>query len=409
MKTNWATAPLGRVVEFNARTLPETTDPSFEFRYIDIGSVGRGALIEEPQTLTFENSPSRARRILRPGDTIVSTVRTYLRAVMRVPGDATNLVGSTGFAVLTARPQLDSRFLSWFSQSDPFIEEVVAQSVGVSYPAISPSDLARLPVPTPNLPTQRAIADFLDTETARIDALIAKKRRMLSLLDELDLREIDECFAPRDGESLVRLARFASIQTGVTLHEGRVLDGDVVTWPYLRVANVQPGWLDLSEVKSVTLPKLMASRSTLRTGDVLMTEGGDRDKLGRGTVWRGEIPDCLHQNHVFAVRPDLLSLDSEYLGYLTRTSHARAYFEMTAVQSTNLASTSASKVADFSIPALPIGEQRSRVEWYQRFAAKNRRISAALTKQLDLIAEHRQALITAAVTGQIEVTGAAAS
>lgn len=77
----------------------------------------------------------------------------------------------------------------------------------------------------------------------------------------------------RNGETLVRLARFANVQTGVTLHEGRTLGGDVVTLPYLRVANVQPGWLDLSEIKTVTISKSMASRSTLRNGDVLMTEG----------------------------------------------------------------------------------------------------------------------------------------
>jgi type I restriction enzyme S subunit len=256
---------------------------------------------------------------------------------------------------------------------------------------------------------QRVIADFLDAETARIDALIEKKRRMIEVLDERDRRMIDECFAPGDDETLVRLARFASVQTGITLHEGRTLNGDVVTLPYLRVANVQPGWLDLSEVKTVTVPKLMASRSTLRDGDVLMTEGGDRDKLGRGTVWRGEIPDCLHQNHVFAVRPDSLSLNSAYLGYMTRTSHARAYFEMTGSQSTNLASTSASKVADFTIPALTIEQQRGRAEKYQKFAEKNRRISVALTKQIELLTEHRQALITAAVTGRLEVPGAGSS
>jgi type I restriction enzyme S subunit len=82
---------------------------------------------------------------------------------------------------------------------------------------------------------------------------------------------------------------------------------------------------------------------------------------------------------------------------------------MTAVQSTNLASTSASKVADFSVPALPVAEQRNRVERYQKFASKNSRISTALTKQLDLLKEHRQALITAAVTGQIKVPEVVAS
>jgi type I restriction enzyme S subunit len=149
-------------------------------------------------------------------------------------------------------------------------------------------------------------------------------------------------------------------------------------------------------------------RSRLHTGDVLMTEGGDIDKLGRGTVWRGEIPNCLHQNHVFAVRPDPRSLHSEYLAYLTRTSHARAYFESTGVQSTNLASTSVSKVADFLIPALRLDEQRARVRQYQRSIAVNSRISTALKEQLDLLVEHRQALITGAVTGSLKIPGAAA-
>ncbi len=273
---------------------------------------------------------------------------------------------------------------------------------------LNAEQVGNLPYPVMSEERQRVIADFLDAETARIDALIAKKRRMLSLLDERDRRMVDECFAPRSGESCVRLARLADVQTGVTLHEGRALGGDVVTRPYLRVVNVQPGWLDLSEVKILTLPKAMASRSTLRAGDVLMTEGGDRDKLGRGTVWRGEIPNCLHQNHVFAVRPDPLYLNPDHLGYLTRTSHARAYFESTGVQSTNLASTSASKVADFPTPALSLSEQRARVDRYQQFAAKNSRISAALKKQLELFIEHRQALITAAVTGQLNIPGVAA-
>ena len=95
-----------------------------------------------------------------------------------------DLVASTGSAVLSPGTDLDDRFLSWYAQSDPFIEEVVARLVGVSYPAIAPSELARFPVPTPSLAEQRAIADFLDAETARIDALIEKKRRLAARLWE---------------------------------------------------------------------------------------------------------------------------------------------------------------------------------------------------------------------------------
>ncbi|MDQ3303717.1 MAG: restriction endonuclease subunit S, partial [Actinomycetota bacterium] len=215
LHTDWTTAPLGRLVSINERTLAETTDPDYTFRYLDISSVGRGEITEEPKTMRFENAPSRARRILRTGDTIVSTVRTYLRAVLPVRDDPRDLIASTGFAVLSPGADIDSRFLGWFAQSDTFIEEVVARSVGVSYPAIAPSELAHFPVPTPGLAEQRAIADYLDAETARIDALIEKKRRLNLALEErqtlLIKRELDSA------EQILPLRRVVSrVQTGTT-------------------------------------------------------------------------------------------------------------------------------------------------------------------------------------------------
>lgn len=175
--------PLKHLVGINERSLGEDTDPGYTFRYVDIGAVGHGALVAEPQEMTFEKAPSRARRIVRPGDTIVSTVRTYLRAVWPVPDPADDLVVSTGFAVLTPH-NVDPRYFSWWARSDPFIEEIVARSVGVSYPAINPLQLGELKVRVPSAREQRAIADYLDAETARIDALIAKKRRMVDILHE---------------------------------------------------------------------------------------------------------------------------------------------------------------------------------------------------------------------------------
>lgn len=137
-----------------------------------------------------------------------------------------------------------------------------------------------------------------------------------------------------------------------------------------------------------------------------MTEGGDLDKLGRGTVWRGEIEDCLHQNHVFAVRPDHRVLTPDYLALLTRSTMARRYFESTGNKTTNLASTSSSKIRDFRIPLVEVSRQRAvvkdveaRLQWISEFDDR-------LSCQLALLAERRQALITAAVTGQIDVTTA---
>ena len=178
------TIPLKRIVGINLYTLPETTEPGFEFRYVDIGAVGRGQLVSEPEVTVFSAAPSRARRLVRSGDTIISTVRTYLRAVWPVRDSATDLVVSTGFAVLTPTGSIDSRYLGWLAQSDVVIEEVVARSVGVSYPAINPSDIGTIRVPLPPLPYQLAIADYLDRETARIDALIKMINQQTSLLAE---------------------------------------------------------------------------------------------------------------------------------------------------------------------------------------------------------------------------------
>ena len=109
---------LRHLVRINERALSDATDPQFEFRYIDIGMVGRGVLLEEPQWLTFADAPSRARRLVRSGDTIISTVRTYLRAVWPVADPAEDLVVSTGFAVLTPGPEIDGRYLGWLAQSN---------------------------------------------------------------------------------------------------------------------------------------------------------------------------------------------------------------------------------------------------------------------------------------------------
>ncbi len=177
------TVPLKHIARINERVLSDSTDPDLEIRYLEIGSVGRGELIDEPKRMRFRDAPSRARRLVRAGDTIVSTVRTYLRSVWPVAGTTDDLVVSTGFAVLTPI-HINHRYFSWWLRSDNFIDTVVARSIGVSYPAINATELGEIAVRLPGADEQRAIADYLDTETARIDTLISKKRRLIDLLTE---------------------------------------------------------------------------------------------------------------------------------------------------------------------------------------------------------------------------------
>ncbi|GIW43787.1 MAG: hypothetical protein KatS3mg077_1069 [Candidatus Binatia bacterium] len=181
---HWEVKPLKFTVTMNPDVLDEGTNPDYEILYIDVGNVDSTGAIQGTESLRFENAPTRARRKVRAGDTILSTVRTYLEAVAFMTDPPDNLIVSTGFAVLRPGQNADPKFVWRLVQSQHFVDAVVSHSEGVGYPAINPSRLGRLVVWLPPLPEQRAIAAFLDRETAKIDALIAKVRQAIERLRE---------------------------------------------------------------------------------------------------------------------------------------------------------------------------------------------------------------------------------
>lgn len=140
---------------------------------------------------------------------------------------------------------------------------------------------------------------------------------------------------------------------------------DPVRMPYLRVANVQGGHLDLAEIKRITVDRAEVGRFLLKSGDVLMTEGGDFDKLGRAAIWAGEVEPCLHQNHVFAVRCDPDKLLPEWLSIVSSSHYGRRYFQLCSKQSTNLASINSSQLKALPIPLPPRNEQAAIVALLQ--------------------------------------------
>lgn len=184
LPAHWEVKPLKRVVAINPEDLADATDPDYELEYLDIGNVSLVEGITGSELYRFEDAPSRARRRVRHGDTIISTVRPYLKAVARISDPPSNLIVSTGFAVLRPDGELDSGFLYRLVQSEAFVGRVVAHSTGVSYPAIAPTQMGRFDVWLPPLLEQRAIAAFLDRKTRQIDELIEKKRRLIDLLQE---------------------------------------------------------------------------------------------------------------------------------------------------------------------------------------------------------------------------------
>lgn len=176
--------PLKYLCDVNANVLPENTPPNTDIIYIDISSVNSDGKVINQEELDFDSAPSRARRILSDGDVFLSTVRTYLRAISYVEKAEHNLICSTGFAVISPGSEIYPKFLFYWVRSSLFVDEVVARSVGVSYPAINALEVGNLPFPMIDINEQQAIADFLNRETSRIDALIAKITEVIEKLKE---------------------------------------------------------------------------------------------------------------------------------------------------------------------------------------------------------------------------------
>ncbi|MGB5832023.1 MAG: hypothetical protein WBG92_08530, partial [Thiohalocapsa sp.] len=162
---------------------------------------------------------------------------------------------------------------------------------------------------------------------------------------------------------------------------------------------VQDGWLDLNEIAEIEVRSADVERYSLQDGDILMNEGGDNDKLGRGTVWKCQISPCLHQNHVFAVR--LSEMEPEWVARCTEAAYAKFHFFRRAVQSTNLASISRTVVGELAIPLPP----RDEIVRILGSLGTELRQSSEQMDRIDqsvaFLAEYRSALITAAATGQI--------
>lgn len=282
------------------------------------------------------------------------------------------------------------------------------------------------PFPVPPFSEQTAIVRFLDHVDRRIRRYIAAKQKLIKLLEEqrqaIIHRAVTRGLDPNvrlkpsgiewlgdvpEHWEVTRLKDAADVQTGLTLgknYKGVALESH----PYLRVANVQVGRVDLRHVKRIDVPPQEASGATLRDGDVLMTEGGDIDKLGRGCVWREEIPGCLHQNHIFAVRCHQHLLVPEFLGGLMASQHGRDYFQLTAKQTTNLASTNSTTLRAFPIVLPPLAEQKAILD---DILKQNIGLDAAIDRtlrEISLLREYRTRLIADVVTGKLDVRKAAA-
>ena len=409
---HWEVRRLKYLATVNDEALPETTDPDMEITYVDIGNVDSVGGITGTEDLVFEDAPSRARRIVRQGDVIISTVRTYLKAIARIEPTDANLIVSTGFAVIRPR-KLDDGFVAYALSSPYFVDRVVAHSVGVSYPAINASELACLDIAFPPLTEQQAISAFLDRETARIDALVAKKEQLIELLQEKRTalitrsvtRDLDPDAPMKDsgfewlGEipthwETTKLRRLLTLvahhvdvhpeqiyqEIGIRSWGRGIFHKDPVTGANLgdkRVFKLRPGELVLNIVFAWE-------------GAVAIVSESERDMIAS------------HRFPTFRHSRNLVDLD--YLLMFLQSEHGRGLMGLNSPGAAGRNRTiRMDSFLEEEVPLPLLEEQREIVATFRSNEHRLQSLSRKVREAIECLRELRSALISAAVTGRIDV------
>lgn len=279
---------------------------------------------------------------------------------VRAPVGPTNLspgrvcIGR-GLAAIRPSSDINLRYLLYYFRF--FETQLSAKGTGTTFKAITQATIKNLDVPVLPLPDQEHIVSRIEELFSQLDASVSELKTAKERLKIYRQAVVTAAYPALTAENTRCLSELAEITGGIT--KGRKLENsETIFLPYLRVANVQNGYLDLTEVKQIELKKSEVEQYLLRFGDVLYTEGGDRDKLGRGTIWRNEIENCVHQNHVFKARVDSEKALPLYIAYWSMTMPARNYFYAKGKQSVNLASINKTVLSALPIPLVSIEQQK---------------------------------------------------
>lgn len=416
---SWQLKRMKYVASINDETLPESTDSTYEFDYVDIGNVSptQGIIAKEPQV--FEDAPSRARRIVRHGDTIVSTVRTYLRAIAPVREPEDNLIVSTGFAVVRPRT-IDPDYLSFVLCSPYFVETVVSRSTGVSYPAINSSEIGEIPIPIPSGEEQKFISAFIDERTKKIDNLIKAKWDLLKLLKEkrqnvithavtkginpkvklkpTGMNWLDDIPEHWTNSRIKWIAQvrgrigFRGYTTEDLVEEDKgalVLGGSNLT---------SCGKINLSKRNYISWEKYYESPEiVVECGDLLV---GQRGTCGRPAIIEDDIGAA-------TINPSLVLLkkpkaNSGFLCYWLMSNFAQNLFA-SFLSATAVPMLSQEQISNVPVFLPPDSEQRSIVSYLDAETVKLDALSDAVEVAIVRLEQYRSALIFAAVSGKIDV------
>jgi type I restriction enzyme S subunit len=282
-------------------------------------------------------------------------------------------------------------------------QELASRTVGMGHrrQRLQPTALLDYEIDVPSVSEQRSIVDAVETATEAVVAAVAEQRAAFQLLAAM----IEKLLVPSgswdDGVpsawAVVRLDDVADVRSGIT--KGRKTEKPMLSYPFIRAANVQGGFLDLREIKLIDATADEVGRFRLEAEDILMVEGGNAEHLGRGWMWEGQIAQCLHQNHVFRARPTTERILPRFLAYAIAASPARAYCLDKAKKTTNLASINKTQISGMPVALPPLDEQRRIIDALDVARA----VAVAALQRRDDLVHVRDRLTDGLLTGTVTV------
>ncbi|MEJ7827021.1 MAG: restriction endonuclease subunit S [Segetibacter sp.] len=417
-ETTWENIKLKYLASINNETLSEETEPNLEINYIDIGNVDSNGNVNTVAKYLFSDAPSRARRIVRKGDVIISTVRTYLQAITSIDTEIENLIASTGFAVIRPiKEKFYQEFCKYALRESNFLTEVQKRSVGVSYPAINASDLGSISFKTPSYSNQIAISQYLNKETAQIDALLKSKNVLLRLLSEkrqaLITQAVTKGLNPevslKDsgidwiGEfpehwKILQLKFLSKEPLKYGANEA-ALDENPSNPRFVRITDIdEKGNLKPETFKS--LEPEIAEPYLLVDGDILLARSGAT--VGKAFMYQDSWGIACFAGYLIRVRCDLKKILPRFLILITQSNYYWSQIYAGTIQAT-IQNFSGEKYGSMKILLPGINEQNqiitflnSELNWINSIAQKTE-------ESIMMLLERKKALISAAVTGKLKL------
>jgi type I restriction enzyme S subunit len=353
MKTQWPTIPLGELAVDRGGSINPAKFQEEIFELYSIPAYG----LKKPDILPGKDIGSAKKRV-QPNDVLLSRIVPHIQRVWVVGNKGDMRQIASGEWIIYRSNKFHPPFLRYTLLTKGFHAQFMRaiSGVGGSLLRARPDIVAQIEIPIPPLSEQKRIAAILD----KADAIRRKRRQAIQHADEF-LRSLfldmfgDPVLNP-NGWKETKLEQISEIVCGVT--KGRkLINKATVLVPYMRVANVQDGRILIDDVHEIEALESEIEKFRLKRGDILLTEGGDPDKLDRGAVWKGEIDPCIHQNHIFRVRTTKKIILPEYLSALIGSQKGKRYFLKEAKQTTGVASINKTQLSGFPVLIPPIDIQ----------------------------------------------------